>query len=488
MPEGIVPGYPGEESFVDDVRDFLLPDLGEGLESAEIVEWHVNVGDRVELNQVICDVETAKAVVSVPCPFAGTVIERFGEVGEELDVGLPLMRIDVEGLASDATLSEEVAGPPESVKVVEEPREGAPREDVGGSEVAEERQSILVGYGTAPGSVSKRRHRAEKLKEPKGPGGASSGDGGVRRVDTKPLAKPPIRRLAKDLAVDLADIAPGSGEGGIITREDVLIAAGGVAARNRDPTTPREREAEAIGLGFRGREPGDVIPVRGIRKRIMSKMVQSRTRIPEATTSLTVDCSRTWALAVELTNEARAEGRDIRITAFAVVLRATVLALRRFPTLNAILDEDAGEIRLLEPVHLGIAVDTDRGLLVPVIEDAHLKTTMELSQELSRLGRVAHDGSIGPSELTGGTFTVNNYGALGNDWGDPIINYPEAGILGVGAMNERPWVVDGQVVPRRTVTLTLAFDHRICDGGEAARCVGFLGRLVEDPARALLHL
>jgi len=477
---------------VDDVRDFLLPDLGEGLESAQIVEWFVDVGDRVDLNQVICDVETAKAVVSVPCPFAGTVVGRFGEVGEELEVGSPLVRIDVDG-ASGSTVPQEPTGHLERVKAVEVPQEGALGEsEAGVSEGAKkvtvgeraERQSILVGYGSATGSLSRRRRRGQKM----GPGGAPGEDGKVGGVDTKPLAKPPVRKLAKDLAVDLADIAPGSGDGGIITREDVRVAAGRSAARERDPAAPGEREADAIGLGFRGRKPGDVIPVQGIRKRIMSKMVQSRTRIPEATTSLTVDCSRTWALADALTDQARSEGRDTRITAFALILRATVLALRRFPMLNSVLDEDAGEIRLLEPVHLGIAVDTDRGLLVPVIGDAHRKTTLELSQELNRLARAARDGSIRPSDLTGGTFTVNNYGSLGNDWGDPIINYPEAAILGVGTMKERPWVVDGQVVARRTVTLTVAFDHRICDGGEAGGFVAFLGRLLEDPAQALLHL
>jgi len=482
-----VRGYSREETSVDNVRDFLLPDLGEGLESAEIVKWYVDVGDRVELNQVICDVETAKAVVSVPCPFAGTVVERFGEAAEELEVGSPLIRIDVEGDASGA------AGQSESVMLVEEVRaeseadvyEGGEKVVAGG---AEKRHSVLVGYGSATASSPRRRRGGEKRTDPKVPDGAPGRDRGERRADRKPLATPPVRKLAKDLGVDLEDIAPGTGEGGIITREDVRVAARGVAAGELDSAASGERGAEAVGLGFRGREPGDVIPVRGIRKRIMAKMVQSRTKIPEATTSLTVDCSRTWALAEALTDQARAEGRDIRITAFAVVLRATVSALRRFPTLNAVLDEDAGEIRLLEPVHLGVAVDTDRGLLVPVIGDAHLKTTLELSQDLNRLAQEARGGSIGPSDLTGGTFTVNNYGSLGNDWGDPIINYPEAAILGLGAMKERPWVVDGQVVARRTVTLTVAFDHRICDGGEAGGFLGFLGRLLEEPQRALLHL
>jgi 2-oxoisovalerate dehydrogenase E2 component (dihydrolipoyl transacylase) len=173
-------------------------------------------------------------------------------------------------------------------------------------------------------------------------------------------------------------------------------------------------------------------------------MTTSRTEIPEATTSVTVDCTALWDAAERLTATAQAEGHDVRVTPFALAARAAVIALRRFPTLNATLDTDAGEIRLLEPIHLGVAVDTDRGLLVPVIDDAHRRTTLELSRELNRLVRAARDGDITPGELTGGTFTVNNYGALANDFGDPIINHPEAAILGVGAMNERPWVVDGE--------------------------------------------
>jgi 2-oxoisovalerate dehydrogenase E2 component (dihydrolipoyl transacylase) len=228
-------------------------------------------------------------------------------------------------------------------------------------------------------------------------------------------------------------------------------------------------------------------------------MTTSRTEIPEATTSVTVDCTELWDASDRLTQAAQDQGHEVRVTPFALVARAAVIALRRFPTLNATLDTDAGEIRLLEPIHLGVAVDTDRGLLVPVIDDAHRRTTLELSGELNRLALAARDGSITPGELTGGTFTVNNYGALGNDWGDPIINYPEAGILGVGAMNERPWVVDGEpggvgdsgpprvIAVRRIVTLTIAFDHRICDGGEAGRFVAYVGRLVEDPTQILLH-
>ncbi|HEX2029325.1 MAG TPA: dihydrolipoamide acetyltransferase family protein [Nitriliruptorales bacterium] len=426
------------------IRDFLMPDLGEGLESGEIVAWNVDVGDRVELNQEICEVETAKATVAVPSPFAGTVVERFADVGDELEVGIPLVRIDVEE---------------EHVPDAAEAAEAGPEADESTG-----RRSVLVGYGAAEGRTRRRRSGAVQ---------APDGD-----APSAPLAKPPVRKLAGDLGVDLAAIAPGSGPGGAITREDVRAAA---AALDKRPRPVADRE------GFRGRSPGEVLPVTGVRKRIVAKVTRSRTTIPEATTSVTVDCTRTWELASELTTRARAEGHDVRVSAFAVVTRSVVLALRRFPTLNAVLDEDAGEIRLLEPIHLGVAVDTDRGLLVPVVRNAHSRTTLDLARELDRLTMAAREGSVGPDDLTGGTFTINNYGALGSDWGDPIINHPEAGILGVGAMKERPWVADGRLVVRRTVTLTIAFDHRISDGGEAGRFVAYVGDLVEQPARIVLH-
>lgn len=465
-----------------DIRDFKMPDLGEGLESGEIVAWHVEVGDRVELNQEICDVETAKAVVSVPCPFAGTVVERFGSIGEELEVGEALIRIDVEEVASGADVPDEIADQIETDASDETEGPEGDAEDAAADE-GEKRESVLVGYGAAQGATKRRRRG--------GGGGTATGNGQQAPAEgsaTKPLAKPPVRKLAKDLDVDLAAIAPGSGDGGIITREDVRAAAeGDEQRREAAPAAAREREVETGGIGFRGRQPGDVIAISGIRKRIVEKMVTSRTTIPEATTEVTVDCTATWDLARSLTDQAASEGSDVRITPFALVARAAVLGLRRFPTLNARLDEDAKEIRLLEDINLGVAVDTDRGLMVPVIKEAHRRSTLELSRELNALARAARDGSVTPGDLTGGTFTVNNYGALGNDRGDPIINHPEAAILGVGAMNQRPWVVDGELAVRRVVTLTIAFDHRISDGGEAGRFVAYIGQLVEQPGRILLH-
>jgi 2-oxoisovalerate dehydrogenase E2 component (dihydrolipoyl transacylase) len=243
--------------------------------------------------------------------------------------------------------------------------------------------------------------------------------------------------------------------------------------------------------GFRGRSPGEVEPIRGIRKRIVAKMETSRREIPAATCSRDADLTELWELRRDLTAEAQAQGFDVKITPFALVLRAAVLALRRYPTLNARIEgregDEPGQIHLLEPIHLGVAVDTDRGLVVPNIEDAHTKSLLQLALELHELADRARAGSLSPAELTGGTFTVNNYGAFGNDDGDPIINHPEGAILGVGAIRERPWVVAGELAVRRVARFTLAFDHRICDGGEAGRFVTEVADLCERPTRLLLH-
>jgi 2-oxoisovalerate dehydrogenase E2 component (dihydrolipoyl transacylase) len=500
---------------VADIKDFRLPDLGEGLEEGEIVEWHVEVGDVIELNQTVADVETAKAVVAVPSPFAGRVVERVGELGEALEVGTVFLRIDVEVEGGAATgddaepspaqsgfetgvsgADEQVADADEDPGAVADDRRPSTGLD------ADEEPQPLVGYGQGKSGSGRRRRR----------GGAASGQGnGQAAQAAKPLAKPPVRKLAKDLGVDLAAIAPGSGAGGVITRDDVHAAAAGppssqaapaastgtgtVAEPARAASAP---ELAAVGAGekavpgFRGRRPGEVEPIRGIRKRIVEKMELSRREIPEATCSRTADLTDLWELRKALTEQARQDGFDVKVTPFALVMRAAVLALRRFPTLNASIDRDAGEIRLIEHVNLGFAADTDRGLMVPNIKDAHTKSTLQLAMELAELAGKARDGSVSPGELTGGTFTVNNYGAFGNDEGNPIINHPEGAILGIGAIRKRPWVVEAEhgedeLAVRRVATFTLAFDHRICDGGEAGRFVTYVADLCEQPSRILLH-
>jgi len=318
----------------------------------------------------------------------------------------------------------------------------------------------LVGYGIRPDDPADADQTA------------ADGNG------SRPRAKPPVRRLARDLGIDLASVT-GSGPGGIITREDVTAYAAAYAASGS--------------FGFRGRRPGEIEVVRGVRRRIMDKMEVSRREIPAASCTREVDLTRLWELRGDLTRQARGDGLDVRITPFTVIMRATVIALRRFPTLNARLvgrDPDAGaagEVHLLEDVNLGVAVDTNRGLVVPNIKRAQDLSLVELAARGARLASQARDGSIEPADVTGGTFTVNNYGAFGNDDGDPILNHPEAGILGVGAIRERPWVVDGELAVRRVATLRLAFDHRVCDGGEAGRFVTYVATLCEEPSRILLY-
>ncbi|MTV27778.1 2-oxo acid dehydrogenase subunit E2 [Nitriliruptoraceae bacterium ZYF776] len=496
------------------VKEFKLPDLGEGLEEGDIVAWRVEVGDVIDLNQTVAEIETAKAVVEVPSPFAGRVVERIGEVGETLEVGSVFLRIetDVSG-AGDAPRSGEdgatatAAGPggsPADVEVTDAVPEAAPKST--GLDADSEPQP-LVGYGQREGGGRRRRRGGAAAAA------AATDGGGPAPV----LAKPPVRKLAKDLGVELAALAPGSGPDGVITREDVRAASSGAPVAPAPAATPTPAPAPTpapsaaappagtttqapSGFGFRGRAPGDVEPVRGIRKRIVEKMETSRRTVPEATCSRWADVTDLWAMRRDLTAAAAADGFAVKVTPFAIVLRAVVVALRRFPTVNASMvgrgDGSDGEIHLHEPIHLGFAADTDRGLVVPVIKDAHTLSTLQIAAELNRLATAARDGSITASELTGGTFTVSNYGAFGNDDGDPVINTPEGALLGVGAMRERPWVVpsrsgdpdaSGELAVRRTCKFTLAFDHRLSDGGEAGRFVTYVGDLCEQPSRLLLH-
>jgi 2-oxoisovalerate dehydrogenase E2 component (dihydrolipoyl transacylase) len=498
------------------IRDFKLPDLGEGLEEGDVVAWRVEVGDVIDLNQTVAEIETAKAVVEVPSPFAGKVVERIGEVGETLEVGSVFLRVDTDATATTDGVGD--AGTPPSASDdpaaddLEVTVDAGPAEELEEARPstgldAESEPQPLVGYGQRGGGTRRRR---------RGGAAASAAAPAASDAPARVLAKPPVRKLAKDLGVDLADLAPGSGADGVITREDVRAAADGSAAApsptSEPAAAPSQPAATAAATaeapatwasggekpvpGFRGRTPGEVEKVAGIRKRIIEKMEQSRREIPEALCSREADLTELWELRHVLTAQARADGFDTKITPFALICRATVLALRRFPTLNARIDrpsqrssgsDDAGEIRLLEHINLGVAVDTDRGLIVPNIKDAHAKSTLQLALETVELAGKCRDATATPRELTGGTFTVDNYGFFGNDDGNPIINHPEVGILGVGAIREKPWVHDGEVKVRRVARFTLAFDHRVCDGGEAGRFVTYVADLCEQPARLLLH-
>jgi pyruvate dehydrogenase E2 component (dihydrolipoamide acetyltransferase) len=408
---------------------FLLPDLGEGLTEAEIVTWHVQTGDTVTVDQPIVEVETAKAVVEVPVPFAGRVTALHGQPGDVVAVGEPLLTVDTA-----------------------------------------ESGNVLVGYGTSSGH--RRRHRATR----------SSGDSSVPpRNGRLPVASPLIRQLARSAGLDLATIR-GSGRGGLITRQDVDAAinarqAGPAAVPESAPAVPEPAPAVP--------EPADGvirIPIRGLRKSVADKLSRSRREIPEATVWVDVDATEMLRLRAALNADESAP----KISLLALLSRFTILALRRHPELNARIEGD--EIVMGPSVHLGFAAQTDRGLLVPVVRDAQAHTLEQLAVAVAERTRRARDGTLGPAELTGGTFTVNNYGVFGVDGSAAIINHPEAAILGIGRIIQRPWVVDGQVVPRQMTELTLAFDHRVCDGGTAGGFLRFIADCVESPANALRHL
>lgn len=376
----------------EEVREFLVPDLGEGLEDATITSWRVAVGDTVELNQTLCTVETNKAEVEIPSPYAGRIVELGGREGDTLDVGSVLVRI--------ATT--------------------APR------------KAVLVGYGADERMDASRR----------------------------PRAKPPVRKLAADLNVDLTSLT-GSGPDGVITREDVLAAAG-------------------------RSEPGpEMIAVRGVQAEMARRMSLSRREIPDAHASVQVDGTRLLQVLDRIADRA---DEQAPITMFVLTLRLLTIALQHHPTLNATWVEtaDGPQIHHHSAVHLGFGVATPRGLLVPVVHDAQNHSTRELAAVVARLIRDARAGSLKPSELAGSTFTVSNFGALGLDDGVPVINYPEAAILGIGSLKPRPVVVDGDVVARPTMSLTCVFDHRIADGAQAAAFLCELRDLIETPELALL--
>ena len=413
-------------------RTFNLPDLGEGLTEAEIVGWRVAVGDEVALDQEIVEVETAKASVVIPSPFAGEVLELHGEAGDTMQVGAPL--ITFSGADSGASGDESDAEPGE-----------------------EARTPNLVGYG-ATSDRSRRRRRGSRASAPEP---APAPTPAPAPVGATPRAKPPVRKLAKDLGVDLRSVAP-TGANGTISREDVRAAAGSPASSG--PT--RRPRADTT------------IPVRGIRRTIANTMERSHA-IPSAATWLEVDATG----LVRLQKALAARHPEERITGLAIMCRLVVEALREVPQLNARWSDD--EITLLGGIHLGIAVATDRGLVVPVLRDADARSIRGIATRMSELVEGARQNTLPPADLIGSTFTITNFGALGMDGGIPLINHPEVGILGMGRLVDRPHAERGTVVVRPTMTLSLSFDHRVADGAEASRFLSVLAELVAEPGLLL---
>ncbi|MGS2615028.1 dihydrolipoamide acetyltransferase family protein [Micromonospora sp. LZ34] len=452
---------------------FRLPDLGEGLTEAEIVEWRVAVGDTVTVDQTVVEVETAKAVVDVPCPYAGRVVALHGAAGEVRPVGQPLITIAPLDAATAPADGGEPAG---HATYREEERAGS--------------GNVLIGYGTGHGGSGRRRRRPRLAVAPEPAphdnGATPSGNdatppaNGATPASAALVISPIVRRLAREHGLDLATLH-GTGPGGVVRRADVeAVLAGAAPARLAAvPDRPDPADAPAAHAGLAPADAGDVvIPLTGIRKAIADKLSRSRREIPEVTIWVDVDATALLETRAAI-NAARP---DQPVSILALLARICLSGLRRYPQLNARVNTEAQRIVQSAGVHLGIAAQTDRGLVVPVLRDAQRLTTGELAAELAATTAAARAGTLPPARLTGGTFTLNNYGVFGVDGSTPIINHPEAALLGVGRIVDKPWVVDGQLAVRKVTQLSLTFDHRVCDGGVAGGFLRHVADCVEQPA------
>ncbi|MBF6457309.1 dihydrolipoamide acetyltransferase family protein [Nocardia cyriacigeorgica] len=455
------------------VLEFRLPDLGEGLADAELQSWSVAVGDDVDLNQTIAEVETAKAVVALPSPFAGTVVELLAEPGETVPVGAPLIRVRTTAPAT-----------PEAPAVAPDAAQGRAAEP--------ERTSVLVGYGPEGETASRRRRPAEPANgAQRQPDAAdSTAPNGKQGAAARAAATPAARKLAKELGIDLWYVA-GSGPQGAVTVEDVRSAVPVSAPRVRAATPAAAPVTAAAAAGAESgvvRPPAreERTPISGVRKRTAAAMVASARTIPQAGASITVDCTASMELLDHLRSTAPFAG--LTLTPLALVAKSVLAALAEFPGLNAYWDESNQEIVTKHYVNLGIAVATDRGLLVPNIKDAHALSLRDLCREIGWLVDVARAGNAAPTDLRGGTFTISNVGVFGVDAGMPLVNPGEAAILCLGAITERPWVVRGELAIRWVTTLTLSFDHRMIDGEQAAKFLATTAGLLEDPLTLLSRL
>jgi 2-oxoisovalerate dehydrogenase E2 component (dihydrolipoyl transacylase) len=509
---------------MSEVKQFKLPDVGEGLTEADIVAWHVKPGDQVSLNQVIVEIETAKAVVELPSPYEGVVTGLLVDEGATVDVGTPIIAVDVGGQAGTETPAGETAaaGPgatdaagtgPAGARTPDIPTPDIPTPDIptpaistpGGAEsplqVAfepgihgspapkVERQAVLVGYGVKLGTTKRRRRKGDAARTPPDGGSAAEPAAGAaapspvqvtplplagnRLAGVRPAAKPPVRKLAKDLGVDLAGLA-GSGPGGTITREDVQAAVGAAAPASDEPAA--RLAAPAVGREER-------VAVRGVRKHTAAAVTGSAFTAPHVTEFLQVDATATMEAAERLRE--LPEFAELRVSPLLLVAKALLVAVARHPMINSSWDEEAQEIVVKHYVNLGIAAATERGLIVPNIKDAHALSLPGLAGALARLTATARAGKAQPADLAGGTITITNVGVFGVDAGTPILTPGEAAILAFGQVRPMPWVHEGELAVRQVTTLSLSFDHRIVDGDLGSAVLRDIGAMLTDPVRLL---
>lgn len=482
------------------MKEFRLPDVGEGLTEAEIVRWRVKPGDPVTVNQIIVEIETAKAVVELPSPFEGVVAALMAEEGETVDVGRPIISVD-DGTAPAVPGRDEVlTGDREALA-----------DDMVPRPAQEKRRPVLVGYGVKPGAVRRRPRRPSSAAPAPAPAAAAqtaaparpaeppagrpvrraARDNGVAArpaavpADAGPerepaagpgdrgavLAKPPVRKLAKDLGVDLSTLT-GTGPRGVITREDVHAALAPVAAPAWTEGAERAEGAEE-----------ERIPVRGVRKTTAQAMVASAFTAPHVTEFLQVDATGTMEAVERLRR--LPDFAEVKVSPLLLVAKAVLVAVRRHPMINSSWDEAAQEIVVRRRVNLGIAAATPRGLLVPNVKDAQALSLPRLAGALGALAETARAGRTQPADMAGGTITITNVGVFGVDAGTPILNPGESAILAFGQIRDLPWVVDGQIVPRKVCTLALSFDHRVVDGELGSLFLRDVGAMLEDPLRML---
>jgi pyruvate dehydrogenase E2 component (dihydrolipoamide acetyltransferase) len=472
------------------LREFKLPDPGEGLTEAELVTWHVAVGDTVKVNDIVVEVETAKSLVELPVPFAGTVASLHAAEGDTVEVGATIITVDDGvGGAPDAVAPAPTAAAAPAPATPEAP--GAPEAEIGegliGGTTSTGRTAVLVGYGVKQTEAKRRPRKGAEAAA------ASVAAPSVRQPEahhepasperTRALAKPPVRKLAKDLGVDLATLTP-TGDGGTVTRADVEAAARGGAGEVR----VAEHDGDTY-IGWRDGDRETRIPVKGVRKMTAQAMVASAFTAPHVTEWVTVDVSATMELVERLKKDG--EFRDVKVTPLLVLAKAMCLAVRRNPGVNASWDEAAQEIVLKHYVNLGIAAATPRGLVVPNVKDADTMSMRELAEAIGTLTSTAREGRTQPADMAGGTLTITNVGVFGVDAGTPILNPGEAAILAFGTVARRPWVVtaaDGteSIEPRWVTTLALSFDHRLVDGELGSRYLADVAAILADPSRALV--